>query len=70
MMQVHELAEKYLGIAVSKVCESQTVKVLLKLVYAVACALILQVVILSYVAYVLTSTFKGGGLAGGSFGGA
>ena len=48
---VQELAEKYLNSAVTQVCESKLAKLLMKLVYAVAIALIFQMLVLTYVAY-------------------
>lgn len=48
------LADKYLGAALSKISECDAVKIVLRLVYAVAVALILQVLILTYIAYKLT----------------
>ena len=52
---MHELAEKYLTVAIAKVCECDLVKTLVRLVYAVALALILQVLILTYLALRLSS---------------
>lgn len=50
-MMIQELAEKYLASAVTQVCESKLAKLLMKVVVAVAIALIVQVLILTYVAY-------------------
>jgi len=52
---VHEAAEKYLSLAVSKVAECDAVRVLTKIACLVAAALVLQVVILVYVAFRLTT---------------
>lgn len=51
---MHGLAEKYFGAAMCKLSECDAVKIVLRLVYAVAIALVLQVLILTYVAYKLT----------------
>jgi hypothetical protein len=48
------LAEKYLGVALCKLSECDAVKIVLRLIYAVALALVLQVLILTYVAYKLS----------------
>ena len=48
------IAGQYLGAALRKLSECDAVKILLRLVYAVAVALVLQVLILTYVAYKLT----------------
>jgi hypothetical protein len=50
-MNIQDLAEKYLSSALTQVCESKLAKLLMKLAYAVAIALIVQVLILTYVAY-------------------
>lgn len=51
---IHEVAEKYLGVAINKLTECDAMRTMLKLAYAVALALVLQVVILTFVAYKLS----------------
>jgi hypothetical protein len=54
-MNIQDLAEKYLSSALTQVCESKLAKLLMKLAYVVAIALVFQVLILTYVAYRVSS---------------
>lgn len=50
---LHEIAEKYVTLAVNKVAESAIVRSVLRLASLVACVLVVQVIILAYVAWKL-----------------
>jgi len=52
---VHDFAERYMSLAVSKLAESPVVRSFKAVLIAVAAALVLQVIILAYVAYRLSS---------------
>jgi hypothetical protein len=48
------IAEKYLGAALAKISECDAVKMMMRLVYALAVTLMVQVLLLAYMAYKLT----------------
>lgn len=55
MQGVHDFADKYLTLCVAKLAESETIRSLVQIAYAIALVLVLHLVVLVCIAYRLGS---------------